>query len=102
MMSPTEDTTMRRYVEDKRRCQSCGRVTGMLHVTDARVFDFGADGPGISPIEPDMTEPRRCDDCELLARDADPAYVALCGKAPEWMLQQVIARGGVPPKPKSD
>lgn len=76
-------------------CEVCSRhvESGAYWVTPYKVLDFGV--PTMAPIEPDMTEPRRCDNCELLHRLADPQYRVLCGTAAAKMESEAIANGGI-------
>jgi hypothetical protein len=60
-------------------CGLCGieRDDGAYWENYARVLDFGV--PGMVPVEPDMTMPILCDNCELLitvcrAYKQDPAF----------------------------
>lgn len=86
---------MRTCRPDTRPCESCGRKTGSLWVPYAKVLDFGV--PTMPPLEPNMMEPKRCDDCEMLARLADPEYRALCWPRAEEWEQQALANGGKKP-----
>jgi hypothetical protein len=58
---------MRTYQYHTGECESCHEVpdNGALWVTTARVLDFGV--PGLI-FEPNPSEPKMCDDCELIAR----------------------------------
>lgn len=57
-----------RSATDHGPCAVCGKTAPGLYWTNRLiVLDFGVDG--MPPIEPDTTQPVRCDDCEIKASD---------------------------------
>lgn len=62
-------------------CEVCGKATpGLYWRNSAKVLDFGVSW--MPPMEPDMTQPVRCDDCELAALEANTEYRRLVGLPP--------------------
>jgi hypothetical protein len=76
-------------------CAACKRTSknGAFWATMMQVLDFGN---GLI-LEPNTSEPVRCDDCELLANLADPEYRRLCGPMADAMEREAISNGGRKP-----
>ena len=55
-------------------CAKCGAESddGLYWESYAKVIDFGV--PSMAPIEPDMTTPVLCDDCELDRREEEEKW----------------------------
>jgi hypothetical protein len=79
------------------KCAVCGRSepTGPFWENHLRILDFGT--PALPPLEPDTTQPVRCDACEMLARLADPEYRRLCGPETEQLEREAVQNGGKKP-----
>lgn len=79
------------------KCAVCGRSerTGPFWENHLIVLDFGT--PTMPIIEPDTTQPVRCDACETLRNLADPEYRRLCWPDAERMEQEALRDGGIKP-----
>lgn len=83
-------------------CAHCGRESdeGLFWANNPKVLDFGV--PGVAPIEPDMTMPTLCDDCQTrhnvytaYAENQSRASMVYGARTPQDALHLM----GVPTKP---
>lgn len=76
-------------------CAVCGdsQNDGAFWHTTAKILDFNV--AGVPPIEPDMTEPERCDACEKPAREiAIRQSIGRMRRTEEMIRRKLAERGG--------